>query len=511
MILRRGSRPPVAARRPEVRPVTGRPGGSPPRLARPVIGWPDEPAARVKVHFEPYLHLAALTHRSALVAWGGFYFRNARRSGEWVLMDDADLDRVHPPRSQSIGARSFPYGHARVEVRDGAGRVVAFGETRTHNHAWVSGLEADTGYTYRVLVDGQEWAGGPRRDWQIGPGGEQGLVESGRAYDNRFRTHPRPEVPAPLVFAAIGDFGTGVRRASTAEKRQREVAAALEAAVVRDGVRLLVTTGDNIYAGRTLFGMPVGATGDEDDDWFFTFYQPYRYVLNRIPVYPSIGNHDGNETEVNDDRDQIMDNFFLTERLLGEEAAGRASIGPGLFYRFRYGRDVELIALDSSRQRLLFGERFFRHANHAPFLEAAFPPDGGAGPDAPRWRIPFAHHPPYCAGPLWGNSKSSLEHLVPLYRRAGVRLVLAGHEHNFQHAAVGGIHYVVTGGAGKVRTGTPRWMEEAHTVSWAAAAHFLRVTIDGPRALVEAVGEDGAVIGTRTPEGAAGPGRFEVS
>ena len=87
--------------------------------------------------------------------------------------------------------------------------------------------------------------------------------------------------------------------------------------MAREDIRLILTTGDNIYAGRTLLGIPVGSTGDEDDDWFFTFFQPYRYVINRIPVHPCIGNHDGDETEVNDDRDQIMDNFYLNERLLG--------------------------------------------------------------------------------------------------------------------------------------------------------------------------------------------------
>ena len=51
-------------------------------------------------------------------------------------------------------------------------------------------------------------------------------------------------------------------------------------------VRLIVTTGDNICAGRRILGLPVGAQGDEDDDWFFTFFQPYRYMLNRVPGVP---------------------------------------------------------------------------------------------------------------------------------------------------------------------------------------------------------------------------------
>jgi hypothetical protein len=251
--------------------------------------------------------------------------------------------------------------------------------------------------------------------------------------------------------------------------------------------------------------LPIGGQGDEDDDWFFTFFQPYRYLVNRIPVYPCIGNHDGNETEVNDDRDQIMDNFYLRERLPGEEAAGRASIGPGLFYRFRYGSEIELVCLDSSRRFLLFGERFFRHVNHAPFLQAAFPENGGAPTGRPRWRIPFAHHPPYCAGPMWGNSRSSIEHLVPLYRRSGVRLVLSGHEHNYQHAHVDGIDYFITGGAGKVRTDQPGTFDQAQTVGWAATHHFLLVRLQGMRASITPIGEDGLPISPSSPEGSAVP------
>lgn len=132
------------------------------------------------------------------------------------------------------------------------------------------------------------------------------------------------------------------------------------------------------------------------------------------------------------------------------------------------------MCLDSSRRFLLFGERFFRHANHAPFLEAAFPPFVEAA-GGPRWRIVFSHHPPYCAGPMYGNSRSSLEHLVPLYRRSGERLVLSGHEHNFQHSRADGIDYFITGGGGKVRSGRPSGFEQAATVGWAAAVHFLLV------------------------------------
>ena len=124
----------------------------------------------MKVHFEPYVVLAAVTHKSALVSWGGFYFTFRHEDGPWKVVDDSDLDRVHPPRRSSIGAKSDPYGRGRVDVMDATGRVVCFGETTTANHVFVSGLEPDTEYTYRVIVNGHEWAAGPRRDWSITEG-----------------------------------------------------------------------------------------------------------------------------------------------------------------------------------------------------------------------------------------------------------------------------------------------------------------------------------------------------
>lgn len=440
-------------------------------------------------HAEPYLYLAGLTHKAALISWGGFYFR-VRDRGEgidWKLVDDSDLDHIHPPRRETIGARSEPFGKATVEVFKASGERAAFVETMTANHAWVTGLEPNTEYTYRVMVNDEEWAAGERRDWIVTDQG-QGLVKSGRAYDNRFRTQPHPDEPAAVTFAVLGDFGTGIRHASKADRRQREIAAALERAVDQRDVRLLLTTGDNIYAARTLLGLPIGASGDEDDDWFFTFYQPYRYIINRIPVYPTVGNHDSNETEASDDRQQLLDNFFLDERFTGEQTAGRASIGPGLFYRFHYGTDIEFVCIDTSRQSWLFGKRYFEHPNHAAFLEAAFP-DKASGGSGPGWLIPFTHHPPYCAGPRHSNSSSMIERLTPLFKRAGVSVVFSGHEHNFQYSRSEGIDYFITGAGGKIRINPPTNFAEARTRAWASAANFIVVEVTQQEMCVTPFGE----------------------
>jgi tartrate-resistant acid phosphatase type 5 len=430
-------------------------------------------------HAEPYIYLPEITHTSALVAWGAFYFRVTSR-GASKLVDDSDLKYVHPPRKDSIGASSAPYGPARVEVYDRAGSRVGLAETVATNHCWVAGLTPDTEYTYKVWVKDEEWAQGDRWDWSAT---DKALVQAGRRYDNRFRTHPHPNTAVPaLTFAVIGDFGVGVKTASP-NRRQQQVADALRRAVDTEDVRLVLTTGDNIYAGKKLFGVPVGATGDEDDDWFFTYFQPYRYVINRVPVYPSIGNHDANESEDCDDRAQVEDNFYLVERTSGQEAAGRGSFTPGLFYRVRYGSRVEFICIDTSKESFFAGHRLFEFPKHWDFVEASLPADQPLP-----WRIPFSHHPPFSAGPRHHNTRS-MARLLPLFERAGVRVMFSGHEHNFQHSHHSAIDYFVSGAAGKFRGGEPDGMADAHTRSWGAQCHFLLARIDGDRMVVRAIGE----------------------
>jgi hypothetical protein len=432
-------------------------------------------------HAEPYLHLAGLSHKSALVAWGAFYFRT-RSYKAWKLVDDRDLRHVHPPRRESIGARSDPYGPARVNVYNGNGALVSTAFTETTNFCWISGLEPDTIYRYEVLVDSELWAEGERWDWTRAE--TQGLVQRGGRYINEFRTHPDParEPSGSFTFIVLGDFGTGMRKSSPT-RRQLEVAQAMQQAFETHPVRLIITTGDNIYAGRRILGLPAGAQGDEDDDWFFTFFQPYRYLLNRVPVYPCIGNHDTGETEDRDDRDQLLDNLYLVERTVSDEASGRASVGPGLFYRFRYGRDVEFICLDTSKESIFRGKRLFEYPKHWEWIEQTFQP----APEV-RWRLPFCHHPPFSAGPQHHNT-DGMERLLPLLARAGVRAMFSGHEHNFQHAHHDGIDYFVTGAGSKLRKGAPDALDKGHTVSWSDHAHFLLVTIEGRTMRVRAIGE----------------------
>lgn len=422
-----------------------------------------------RTHVEPYLYLPGLTHDTALIAWGAFHFAAQDVGDAWELVDDERL----PSRRETIGERSEPYGKARVRLYDEQGKLVAEASTAERNHVVLEGLKPDQQYRYAVFVDGEEWASGERHDWCMDPAtGHELLRPSGRRYDNTFRTFPAPDQPSDLDFVLLGDYGVGIRGMSESSQRQREVAAAIERAVELHQVRLLLTAGDNIY-------LPKGPTtdqgsGDEDDDWFFTFYQPYRYVINRIPVYPTVGNHDSEETEQSDDREQLEDNFFLRTRF-SEEAGTRSSSAPGLYYRFCYGSNVEFVCIDTSHCPGPGPDNSFEHPEHRAFLDRVFQPSR----QARGWKIPFAHHPPYCAGPRHGNHEAMIEHLVPMFEAAQVRAVFAGHEHNFQCSRANGVHYFVSGAGAKLRPEPPRELEAAHTLAWAAEGHFLLVQLRG--------------------------------
>ena len=393
------------------------------------------------VRFAPSLHLVDVTEDAALIGWGGFWLDD--RDGRTWVVDDDEL-----PAGGTIGAGSPSYGDAVVEARRD-GRVVATAETADVNHVWVEGLRPDTTYEYLVTVGGEPWVDG---------GG-------------RLRTHPAEDDPVEITFAALGDYGVGIVNGE-AGRRQAAVARTLTWLADRRDLRCVVGLGDNIYGGDE---DRLEESGDEDDDWFFTFYEPYRRVIDRLPFYPAAGNHDGPDEEDNDDRAQLEDNFHLRARFAPRQENGRASLDPGLFYQLRLGAMVDLICVDTSwgGER---GRHWFDDAAHLRWLT-----DTLTDTAAPRWRIPFSHHPPWCAGPKHPGMPEQVDRLVPRYRDGGVRLSLHGHEHNLQHGRVDGIDYVISGAGGKLDIEPPRDFEAAGTCSWAAEPHCLLVEVSRER------------------------------
>ena len=287
---------------------------------------------------------------------------------------------------------------------------------------------------------------------------------------------PAAEPAGPFTFMVVGDYGTGIRR-STPKRRQREIAEAMQRTFDQHDVRLIVTAGDNIYAGNRILGLPVGAQGDEDDDWFFTFFQPTcSTVCRSIPASATTTPTKARTATTGSSSSTTC--TCASASPATKRRAARRSI-PDC-------STVSAIAATSSSsvstrpRRASSAASVCSSIRSTGRIEQTFEPAPGV-----RWRLPFCHHPPFCAGPRHHNT-DRMERLVPLFSRGGVRAVFSGHEHNFQHASARRDRLLRHRRGSKVRQGRARRPAGAHTQSWADEAHFLLVTVagkhdDGPR------------------------------
>ncbi|MEO8657566.1 MAG: metallophosphoesterase [Bryobacteraceae bacterium] len=356
-----------------------------------------------------FTYVGSLSDHSAIVAWG-----TTTGSGN------------------TIGRDSASHGKAVVEI--GTHQI----EENARNWVEVRGLVADTTYGYKVTVAGRVVGSGQFRTWAT--------------------------TADKLAFFVIGDFGN----ASAAQNRIAKAMA--EEFQRRAGgeypVRFVLTVGDNIYGFTAR--LVTFRTGARDADWQEKFFAPYEQLLRSIPFYPTLGNHDGNESEAQADLGVYLDNFFFPEA------------GPHRYYRFSYGGLAEFFALDSSQNTASGGPRpqYLEGGEQYKWLKGAM-----AAPAVGLWRFGYFHHPPFTAGPLHTASLGELRPLLGLLERGGVQAVFNGHEHNFQFttqgAETGGIQYFLSGAGGELRRGdvTSR-MKAAHVAGWAAAHNFLVVEVD---------------------------------
>jgi tartrate-resistant acid phosphatase type 5 len=196
--------------------------------------------------------------------------------------------------------------------------------------------------------------------------------------------------PPPVRLLAVGDFGVG-------GNTQRQFGEAVRRFEARNPADYLVTLGDNDYTGSPPIFL---ANWEESFGWAES---------EGLSVAGVLGNHD---VAVQRGRYQY-------------EALNM----PRRYYRRAFG-GVELYLLDSTRV----------DAAQTAWLRRAL-----VGSRA-RWRIAVFHHPPFTCGKHSPHGEV-LARWVPLFERHRVRLVLSGHDHNYQRFAPRrGVRYVVHGG-----------------------------------------------------------------
>ena len=183
-------------------------------------------------------------------------------------------------------------------------------------------------------------------------------------------------------------------------------------------------------------------------------------TLDEAELIPALGNHDVQSRE----QGEILSK-------LGRESAWYVQkVGP-----------VRVIALDSNRVGSKQQLAWLRSV-----LAEKQPPG--------TWTIAAMHHPAYSAGDH-GSTKIVQRLWVPLFEKADVPLVLAGHDHDYQRSnEINGITYLVSGGGAKLRDVG----RKDFTAFSASVLHYVDLEVYDDRIEGQAIRQDGGVLDSFT-------------
>ena len=200
--------------------------------------------------------------------------------------------------------------------------------------------------------------------------------------------------------------------------------------------------------------------------WEKLFFNPAREMINHIPLFGAIGNHEDNSP-----------NYYNYFSFPGNER----------WYSFDFGNS-HFIILDTEESLIQEGSDEIKWLINDLENRTA------------TWTFVGSHHPPFTAG---GNyyRKSRLVRknvLYPIFEKYGVDVVFSGHDHNYERSEPivgkdGGnpVTYVVCGNGGTPLRyiGHREWTHYAERVFG-----FVKVNIDGSRLQFQAFNIDNKVI-----------------
>lgn len=256
-------------------------------------------------------------------------------------------------------------------------------------------------------------------------------------------------------FALMSDYGSPTTNTT-----------AVAAQALLSDPDLLITSGDNVQQNS-------GPPGLFDGHWF----GPLSGLLRRVPMMPSMGNHD-----VRVARGQ----WYLDALVLPTNGP------PGLAernYSYDYA-NAHFVVLDAN----------------------AFVPDGDTtytNPAAQRalimtwltndlhtttqlWKFVSYHHPPYTSQGTHNDAEVMKANLSPIFEKYGINIAFQGHNHFFERInPINGVNYITVGSGGFSIHGLYTQREFSAKV-FRDKYDFVVVDIDGPHLVLRCIDQDGA-------------------
>jgi calcineurin-like phosphoesterase family protein len=248
-----------------------------------------------------------------------------------------------------------------------------------------------------------------------------------------------PLKPGSLRFAVIGDSGTG-------GYGQREIGDRMAEYHARFPFELVLMLGDNIYGRKSA------------RDYVDKFERPYKRLLDqKVKFFAALGNHDNADQR-----------FYKLFNMNGER-----------YYSWKADQgNVRFIALDTNYM-------------DPPQIEWLGRELGGAREN---WKICFFHHPLYSSGSRHGSDLDLRRVLEPIFLKFGVNVVFAGHDHFYERMnPQKGIHYFVSGAAGKIRPGNIL-RSELTAKGFDREQHFMLVEVAGDQLHFQAISRKGITV-----------------
>ena len=320
-----------------------------------------------------------------------------------------------------------------------AGRIVV--QDTSGKKVAEKSFQAATGKITRVAIDGLKAGESYQYAVYLADGTKP-------AFSSTFKAFP-PAGQLPVEFAAMGDSRTnpGVFR-SVCE------------AIRKTGLSMVLHDGDFVAAGRVV------------SLWNGQFFQPGREMLAGVTMFPAVGNHELGGA--GPDGYTVFSRFFV----MPENQT---------WYSFDYG-GVHITVLDSTRKA---------DENSAQYKWA----EADLMASKAVWKIALFHHPWFNAG-SHGSEVPMRQVYGPLFVRAGVDVILAGHDHNYQKTkpivqlfeptSRKPLWQIVTGGGGAPLYPVTR--PEVFLDKSAPVNHYLKITADKERLVAAAYALDGREI-----------------